>query len=333
MEWCRAHGVTIKGHPLYWAGVLPKWLDQFPAGDLDHLLAGRILTTTAGFAGEVSIWDVANEAIHDVPFGTARDKPYTLADAADSVAKVLGWAYAGNPNATFVVNEFDVVSNLWVDDVRPPRKTKINKTRHPVDATSPRATFLRLIQEVDRRGVPKYDIGLQSHEPEFDWLRPQDFWDAMDAVAALGHRVHITELEIPSNGRGITGGWRTGNWTPEAQADYGEQMYRLAFGHPAVVSINYWGLSDRNIWRDEAGWLDKDYHPKPIYQRLKGLIKEEWMTRNLALQTDDSGVARFRGFYGTYRATVRTAEGNQQSVEFHLSREQQARWTFDLRSQ
>jgi GH35 family endo-1,4-beta-xylanase len=275
MGWCRANGVTIKGHPLYWAGVLPKWLDQFPAGDVDHLLAGRILTTTAGFAGEVSIWDVVNEAIHDVPFGTARNKPYTLADAADSVAKALRWAYAGNPSATFLVNEFDVVSGQWVDDVGPPRKTKSTKTHHPVDATSPRATFLRLIQEVDRRDVPKYDIGLQTHEPEFDWFRPQEFCGAIDAVAATGHRVHITELDIPSDGRAITGGWRTGIWTPEAQADYGEQMYRLAFGHPAVVSINYWGLSDRHIWRDEAGWLDRDYQPKPIYQRLKGLIKEQ----------------------------------------------------------
>jgi hypothetical protein len=56
------------------------------------------------------------------------------------------------------------------------------------------------------------------------------------------------------------------------------------------------------------------------------------MTRNLALQTDDSGVAQFRGFYGTYRATVRTADGNQQPVEFRLSREQQARWIFNLGS-
>jgi GH35 family endo-1,4-beta-xylanase len=281
----------------------------------------------------MDLWDVVNEPIHNAPFGAARWKPYTLSEAADAIEKALRWAHAGDPNATLLVNEFDVVSNLWIDEIRAPRVTLLTKSNHPVGATSPREAFGRLIQEVDRRGVPKYDIGLQTHEPEFDWFKPQDLWDTIDAMAKLGHRVHITELLFPSNGKPITGGWRTGIWTREAQADYGEQMYRLAFGHPAVQSINYWGFSDRGIWRDEGGWIDKDYRPKPLYDRLKGLIREEWMTRNLSLKTDDSGVVRFRGFYGAYRVSVRSADGTEQSVHLRLSREQESHWTFRLRAQ
>ena len=332
IAWCRANGVTIKGHPLSWGDTLPPWLSKFPENTLDSLLASRILTNTSGFAGQISVWDVVNEPIHQVPFGMSRAKPYTLSEAADAIEKALRWAHTGDPNATLVVNEYDVVSNLWLDDMQPPRVTRPYKSYHPVGATSPRETFVRLIQEVDRRGVPKYDIGLQTHEPEFDWFRPQDFWDTIDAVAKLGHRVHITEMIFPSNGKSITGGWRTGNWTREAQADYGEQMYRIAFGHPAVESINYWGISDRGIWRDEGGWIDRDYRPKPIYDRLRGLIRGDWMTRNLTLKTDDSGVVRFRGFYGTYRATVRTVDGAEQSVQLHMSRDQEPRWTFRLRA-
>lgn len=327
IAWCHANGVTVKGHPLSWGSTLPQWLGKFPENTLDSLLAARILTNTAGFAGQVNIWDVVNEPIHQVPFGMSQTKPYTSSEAADAIEKALRWAHAGDPNATLLVNEYDVVSNLWIDDMKPPRLTKLYHSYHPVGATTPRQTFLSLLQEVDRRGVPKFDIGLQTHEPEFDWFRAQDFWDTIDAVAKLGHRVHITELIFPSNGNPITGGARSGNWTREAQADFGEYMYRLAFGHPAVESINYWGFSDRGIWRDEGGWLDKDYQPKPIYERLTRLIKGLWMTRNLSLKTDDAGVVRFKGFYGKYRVSVRMAGGVEQSFEVHLSQGEAGRFS------
>jgi GH35 family endo-1,4-beta-xylanase len=56
-----------------------------------------------------------------------------------------------------------------------------------------------------------------------------------------------------SGGKPITGGWREGTWTEEAQAEFAEQFYRLCFGHPAVASINWWGLSDRQIWLPGGG--------------------------------------------------------------------------------
>ena len=83
----------------------------------------------------------------------ARSKPYTLSEAADAIEKALRWAHTGNPNATLLVNEYDVVSNLWLDDMQPPRVTRPYKSYHPVGARSLRETFVRLIQEVDRRGV------------------------------------------------------------------------------------------------------------------------------------------------------------------------------------
>jgi GH35 family endo-1,4-beta-xylanase len=39
LEWCRANGVTAKGHPLVWpydAGV-PEWLYDMPAGSAETL--------------------------------------------------------------------------------------------------------------------------------------------------------------------------------------------------------------------------------------------------------------------------------------------------------
>ena len=173
-------------------------------------------------------------------------------------------------------------------------------------------------------------IGLQTHEPQYDWFKPTDFLETIDAMEKLGHNVHITELTFPSNGKQITGGWRTGTWTLQAQADYAYQIYSLAFGHPAVECINYLGFSYRNVWRDEWGIVDKNYNPKPIFNTLKSLIKEKWMTHNLSLKTDKSGLVWFRGFYGEYKVTVKTPDGSKQSFNLHLSREIPSRWTFSL---
>src|SRR5262249_31169430 len=46
------------------------------------------------------------------------------------------------------------------------------------------------------------------------------------------------------------------------------------------------------------------------YERLLKLIKEKWWTR-ADLMTDDLGNARFRGFGGRYRITVKTEQGEQ----------------------
>jgi hypothetical protein len=81
--------------------------------------------------------------------------------------------------------------------------------------------------------------------------------------------------------------------------------------------VNFWGLSDRNIWLPNGGLVDKDYKPKAIYDRVRKLIREEWMTHNLSLRTDERGRVKFRGFYGTYRLRV-TATGLPETA-FDLS--------------
>ena len=43
--------------------------------------------------------------------------------------------------------------------------------------------------------------------------------------------------------------------------------------------------------------------PKPVYERLMGLIKGKWWTQE-DRTTDDQGHARFRGFLGEYQVTV-----------------------------
>ena len=98
-----------------------------------------------------------------------------------------------------------------------------------------------------------------------------------------------------------------------------------------VKSINWWGLSDRYIWqeRPQAGLIDEKYNPKPVYTRLKNLIKNEWMTTTSGY-TDKDGIIGFRGFYGNYKITLNTKDGQVHTFQIHLSEKEENEWDFKL---
>jgi hypothetical protein len=162
------------------------------------------------------------------------------------------------------------------------------------------------------------------------WFSPIEVEATLDRMAEFGLPLHITEFIPQSSGKTITGGWREGTWTADAQAEYAEQFYTLAFGHPAVTTINWWGLSDADIWLEGGGLLDEDYQPKPVYDRLMKLIKNEWMTKGVILATGKDGEATFRGFHGQYEVTAILPDGQRKSLTLHVRDNEKNRWDFKL---
>ena len=96
-----------------------------------------------------------------------------------------------------------------------------------------------------------------------------------------------------------------------------------------MVSFNWWGLSDRQIWLPGGGLIDRQYQPKPVYTRLKKLIHEEWTT-HVDATTDEQGTAAFRGFRGRYTIRVKPADGEARSFEAILSKDLKNHWEFTL---
>jgi hypothetical protein len=131
--------------------------------------------------------------------------------------------------------------------------------------------------------------------------------------------LHLTEFIPQSSGKPIAGGWREGTWTEEAQADYAEQVYRIAFGHPAVELVNWWAFSDRDSWIHGGGLVDADYAPKPVFRRLEKLINGEWRTA-VDARTDAAGQVAFRGYYGRYAVTLREGDGAVRAFTVSLSK-------------
>lgn len=314
LDWCMENGITPKGHTIGWTNMsgTPRWLLKLPYDKATELYKARIWNLVGGFKDQVKIWDVVNEPVTTVPWEIAlKDSVFgpslidegtrynttgiTLEQIVPWVEKSYKWAHEADDNGDFIINEFYIIAK---PDVR--------------------QKFYDLIAELQKRRTPVTGIGIQAHEPREMWFSPLEIVATFDKFKDLGLPLHITEFIPQSSGKPITGGWREGLWTEEAQAEFAEQFYTLAFGHPSMTSIHWWGLSDKMIWLKGGGLMDAQFNPKPVYTRLLKLIKNDWMTKNLNLVTDKKGRAAFRGFYGHYQAIATLPDGTKQTLDFHL---------------
>lgn len=320
IKWLLENGFTLKGHPLAWTSPsgTPKWLLKLKPELATDLLKARICNNVIGYKGRINTWDVVNEPVNTIPWELAlKDAANTdgvrynmrgveVAQIVPWVENCFKWANEANSDGNYILNEFFTLA---------------------IPGTRDR--FYQLLKELQKRNTPIKGVGIQAHEPREMWFSPEEMYKTFDMYGGLGYPIHITELIPQSSGKDITG-WRRGKWTEQAQAEFAQQFYTLAFGHPSLVSITWWGLSDASIWLPGGGLLDKDYNPKPVYNALLKLIKTDWMTKGVRLQTDDQGHAGFRGFYGEYDITITTADGVKHKVRKHLKEKDGNEWQIRL---
>ena len=318
LEWATENNIPIKGHTLAWPyrPLTPKWVFDLPADSVEVLLLQRIEDITREFRGTIDEWDVVNEPLHPGPWEDVLDTslanpmmPMTLETVqylADYVEKCHWAAHKGNPDGTFVLNEYQHYSRRDIEML-----------------------FYALVRELQQRKVPLHAIGLQTHEPPHGWHDPRVIWNTWNMYSDLDLPIHITEVHVQAAGDSIAGGWREGIWDEEAQSRYCELLLRMAFAHPSVEAFVWWGLSDAHIWREGAGLIDKNYRPKPVYEMVDRLVNGEWKT-NLDLETGNDGCVLFRGFHGTY--DIRILEGKKELGKYsiHLQGNGENTWSFSL---
>ena len=320
LEWCRSNGIQTKGHPLAWSNIAgtPAWLYEIPADYATTLLKARIIENVLGFKGQIDIWDVVNETSNTISWtealkesGFINDERYggyenSVQSIADWVAPCYEWARTCDPDATLLLNDFGQIA---FPDIR--------------------QRFFDLVKEFQSRNTPIDGIGLQAHEPRLQWYSPDEVWDTLELYSQLGLPIHFSEFHPHSLGASIEGGYREGNWTPETQAAYGEQMFTLAFGHPSVVSFCWWEITELDTYIKGSAILNKDLSPKPAYEMLDRLINHDWKTRTQA-QTDNQGHIALRGFYGDYLVSVRLADGTKRDFRLSHTRGTPGDWNIQI---
>jgi GH35 family endo-1,4-beta-xylanase len=291
-RWLAGRGVRVKGHPLVWHTLAPTWLRDRPTSEVEAAVRARIGRDVSAFAGVVDTWDVINEVVIMPVFdnegaleGAVGPNAITrLCRERGRIATVrlaFEEARAANPGATLLLNDFDLST-----------------------------AYECLIEGLLEAGVAIDAIGLQSHMHQGYW--GEERTQAInERFARYGLPLHWTETTILSGDLmppeiDDLNDYQPATWpsTPEGeerQADEILRHYRTLASHPSVDAVTYWGLTDEGMWLGAPGGLVRaDGSPKPAYDALRRLVREEWWVAPTTVRTDAEGRLTVRGWSGDY---------------------------------
>jgi GH35 family endo-1,4-beta-xylanase len=290
-RWFRERGVALKGHPLVWHTLAPRWLMPLSDDEVEAAARARVTREVTDFAGLVDTWDAINEAVI-MPVFTAEENAITrLARRRGRVGMVrlaFETARAANPGATLLLNDFDL---------------------------SPR--YEALIEEILAAGIRIDALGLQSHMHQGYWGEERT-QRILERFARFGLPLHWTETTLVSGHLmppqiEDLNDYQPPSWPSTAegearQADEIVRHYRTLVGHPAVQAITYWGITDDGSWLGApAGLVRTDGTPKPAYDELRRLVKDEWWLAPTTVRTDDDGAFTLDAWLGDYTVAAGSA--------------------------
>lgn len=171
------HKMFIIGHTLVWHNQCPAWFFTNSSGKPNtkeeqiERLRSHIKTVAGRYAGRVHAWDVVNEVINN----DGSYRPTTWVNAfgnGDTLVKyAFKFAAEYAPNTELYYNDF----NAW----RPEKRDGI----------------VRLVKMLQKEGIRIDGVGIQGHWG-LNYPKTKYIEDAIDAYAACGVKVMITELDV-----------------------------------------------------------------------------------------------------------------------------------------
>lgn len=288
IDFAKQNNMFTVAHTLVWHNQTPDWFftnsknePNTPAQQLEQmrkhieLVAGR-------YKNKVDAWDVVNEVIADD--GSYRPTVWVnrVGDGDTMVKAAFKYAQQYSPNTELYYNDF----NAW----RPEKRDGI----------------IRMIKMLQKEGIRIDGIGIQAHWglnfPEMQYIE-----QAIDAYAALGIKVMITELDIdvlPLTKEGqITG---TDMMKPQFQLEEFETyldpyknglpsdveaqlnarykaLFELFYAkRDKIDRVTFWGLHDGMSWKNDYPipnrtnypllW-DRNLNSKPVIKTIADVVK------------------------------------------------------------
>jgi endo-1,4-beta-xylanase len=277
------NNMFIIGHTLVWHNQTPDWFFKENDGKpkshevVAERLREHIKTVAGRYNGKVNAWDVVNEVMGE----DGNYRPTTWVNGignGDELVK-LSFKYASEfaPNTELYYNDF----NAW----RPEKRDGI----------------VRMVKMLQKEGIRIDGIGIQGHWglnfPKNEYIEA-----AIDAYAALGLKVMITELDVdvlPLTREGQIIG--TGMTHPQFQLEefktyldpyqkglpndvqtqltkrYAELFEIFYKKRDKIDRVTFWGVQDEMSWKNGYPipnrtnypliW-NRDFQPKPALEAI-----------------------------------------------------------------
>lgn len=264
-------GKVIMGHTLVWHSQAARWMftdeDGNPASRelLIERMREYIHTVVGRYKGRVYGWDVCNECFNDD--GTWRESEWYRIIGEDFIALAFQFAHEADPEAELYYNDYSLSKQPKYEAV------------------------CRLVRDLKARGLRIDAVGMQSHHGLY-WPKLVDYEQAMNAIAATGVMINVSELDLNvlPTPEEFGGAEVSQNFQYSAEMDpYADgldvrnagiiderwqSLFMLYREHAHQIKrVCVWGVGDGDSWlnnwpipgRHAYGLLfDRDYEPKPV---------------------------------------------------------------------
>ncbi len=267
VEFAQSNHIMVRGHNLCWNEDknAPKWLlaGTYTPDQARELLKTHIQTVMAHYRGKVFCWDVVNEAVANNP----KDANTPLNDGfwmrhlgPEYVELAFRYAHEADPQAQLFYNDYDLSNPMG------PKSDRI----------------YQLVKSLKAKGVPIDGVGLQAHYNLNRAPTAQALKADIQRYAALGLKVHLTELDVQLEGNPLPLSTKL-----NLQAKIYSDATQAALSTPACEAIVTWGFSDR--WgighfmheAEQKGTefpqrlpFDRELKPKPAAFAMAAVLRE-----------------------------------------------------------
>lgn len=244
--------MQVRGHTLVWHKQLPDWLTtgEWTREELTEILRDHITTVVSHYRGQMTAWDVVNEAISDN--NTMRLTLWHTGIGPEYIDMAFQWAHEADPDARLFYNDYSA------------------------EGLGPRSNAVyELVKGMLDRGVPIHGVGLQFHtdlssSPDLEFVALN-----IQRLADLGLEVHITEMDVrvlvPADDTALI-----------QQANLYHGVTQLCLEQDACRALVLWGFTDKYSWipgihtgYGDALILDESYLPKPAYLAVQSALAGE----------------------------------------------------------
>lgn len=265
VEYGRKNNIAINAHTLIWHSQLPAFARNIRSVDSFRTFFTDHINTVAGrYNGKVYSWDVVNEALNED--GTMRKSVFLDKIGPGFVTEAFRLAAAATPASKLYYNDYNI------------------------EQPAKRAGCIALIKQLQAAGVRIDGVGIQGHW-QMGKVPLQDIEESIEAYAALGIEVAITELDLEVLPRQTTGADISQrlaadpsmnpyvNGFPDSLqkqlADDYAALFKLFLKHKdKIARVTFWGVNDGQSWLN--GWpvpgrtnypllFDRQFLPKPAF--------------------------------------------------------------------